>query len=275
VLILVLVLLLVWFVLSVILAAWTLWFQGYIYSEPAGEVWWRAPAAGTALTLFLVLWVVLDYKSVTPGSGEQAHGRYRELQSFSYSEDLPHYKQLTIINRDGKEQTFELKRTSRGGEEYRSGNTPLPSRPDKIIVTEDGEKVVFEPDRDARGIFKVGPDNLLHFHDNRGREMVEGYLGQVSIRHTSWLLGNFVLNFLHLVVWWLCLWLLLRFQWSHALGLAVVFWGVTTLFVLPLVLDRAEVVARERPPAVAAAPVGAASRAGPSRAARLAAPTLR
>ena len=33
------------------LFAWTLWFQAYIYTEPATQLWWRAPAAGTALAL--------------------------------------------------------------------------------------------------------------------------------------------------------------------------------------------------------------------------------
>ena len=55
-----------------------------------------------------------------------------------------------------------------------------------------------------------------------------------------------LLNFGFLAVWFVCLWLLLRFQWSHALGLAVAFWAAMTLFVLPPLLTRAEEVARQR-----------------------------
>ena len=42
------------------------------------------------------------------------------------------------------------------------------------------------------------------------------------------------------------LWLLLQFQWPHALGQAFVFWGIMILFVMPPVLTRAENVAKER-----------------------------
>src|SRR5215469_15735149 len=76
---LVVVLLVVFAVLSLLLAAWTLFFQGYIYSEPVEAIYWRAPAAGAALTLFLLIWMVLDYRSIeTP----QDEGRYR---SFDFS----------------------------------------------------------------------------------------------------------------------------------------------------------------------------------------------
>ncbi len=249
---LVLVLLLVWFVLSVVLLAWTLFFQGYIYSEPADDLWWRAPAAGTALLAFLLLWVFLDFRSVSVNPKRDI-GLYRELQSFSFTEDEEAYPEL-IVPRDGKEETYKRKKIG-GRYEYVTGSGQrLPSRPaDKIIaVSKDGQRDVFVPDKE-NGHFKVGPNESLRYRDDRGREMVEGYLGQVSTRHYTWLLTNLLLNFLHLVVWFLGLWLLLRYQWAHALGLAVVFWGVTTLFVLPQVLGQAEKVARSR----AAAPVEA------------------
>ena len=43
---LILTVILVWVVLMVVLGAGTLWLQGYIYSEPAADLYWRAPAAG-------------------------------------------------------------------------------------------------------------------------------------------------------------------------------------------------------------------------------------
>src|SRR5581483_981803 len=46
---LLLVLLVLWLVLVIALAAWTIWFSGYLYSEPTGEIYWRAPAAGAAV----------------------------------------------------------------------------------------------------------------------------------------------------------------------------------------------------------------------------------
>jgi hypothetical protein len=41
------------------------------------------------------------------------------------------------------------------------------------------------------------------------------------------------------------LWLALRFQWAHALGIAFGFWLIS-LFVLPMILTRAEQVRKER-----------------------------
>ena len=59
-------------------------------------------------------------------------------------------------------------------------------------------------------------------------------------RSVTTILMTFLLNFLHLGVWFVCLWLLLRFQWSHALGLAIVFCLAMTLVVLPMLFTRTE-----------------------------------
>jgi hypothetical protein len=246
VLILVLLLLLTCFVLSTLLAAWTLWFQSYIYSEPAGEMYWRAPAAGVAITLFLVLWIVLDYG---------APGNYREIHNFSYIENLEPFPELRILNRDGKEETYARKRNARGIWEYRRkglSEVPLPSRPDRIVAIRGEEKYVFEPER-HNGKFVEGAGGVVHYiNPDTHWEMVEGQLGYVSVSHPSLLVANLVLNALHLAVWFVCLWLLLRFQWSHALGQAIVCWLAVTFLVLPGLLDRAEEVHKTRhPPAPA------------------------
>src|SRR5437879_3719848 len=60
----VLLLLLMWFVLLGFLSAWTLFFQGYLYTEPTGGLFWRAPAAATILTIILALWITVDYRAV-------------------------------------------------------------------------------------------------------------------------------------------------------------------------------------------------------------------
>ena len=53
-----------------------------------------------------------------------------------------------------------------------------------------------------------------------------------------------LLNFGFFLCCWLTLWLLLRFQWSHALGLGFVLWLVFTLSLLPMLLTRAAEVAQ-------------------------------
>jgi hypothetical protein len=243
---LVLIVLLVWFVATVVLAAWTLWFQAYIYSEPVGDIWWRAPAAGSALTLFLVVWMFCDYR---------APGRYRELQGFTTTEGRV-FKELRIETRESKKpEVYKERKDERGRLEYLRESSSgerrqLPSRPAKIIAVEGDKEYVFEPlpsQRDAKGNFQVkSGDSLRYRNADTGWEMTEGQLGRVSVFHGGWLLGNVLLNLLHFVVWFVSLWVLLRYQWSHALGLAVVFWLVTTLFVVPQMLTKAENVAQER-----------------------------
>jgi hypothetical protein len=253
---LILVLLLVWFIATVVLAAWTLWFQAYIYSEPVTDVWWRAPAAGTALAIFFVIWMVCDYR---------APGRYRELQEFSTTEYIT-FPELRVIPREPNKppEVYKQHKSGRGSVEYLRGGTlgdrQLPSRPYKILAILDGKEYLFEPvQSEGKGGIQVSTDTWRYRNAETGWEMTEGQLGQVSISHRSWLIGNLLLNFLHGVVWFLCLWLLMRFQWSHALGLAVVFWLVTTLFVLPKLLDHTERVSRQRNPPPASAPAAPAA----------------
>jgi hypothetical protein len=240
---LIVIVLVVWVALSLLLAAWTLFFQGYIYSEPVSAIYWRAPAAGTALTVFVVLWMILDYRSVQERGDE---GRYQPLHNFSYR-DTETYEHLWII-RDGKKEQYDWR-----GNQYvnKSGRT-LPERPTKVIASHkaDGDEHVFEPKRDEKGNFKIEKDQPLRYYekDNPSRYMEEGYLGRISITHFSWLVMNLLLNFGFLAVWFVSLWLLLRFQWSHALGLAVVFWLVMLLFIMPMILKKAEDVRKERLP---------------------------
>jgi hypothetical protein len=234
-----LVLLVLWLVLVIALAAWTIWFSGYLYSEPTGEIYWRAPAAGAAVLLALVVWVWSDYR---------APGRYQVFWYATESTDKPDpYKEIRTVNTDGIEEVYYFNKTADGRGQYKTqAGKPLTARPQQIIVQEGDEKVVYEPDRDANGSFKASGDGFVHYRDKRGRELVEGAFHARSVPGRGRLFGVFVLHFLLLVAWFLSLWLLLRFQWAHALGQAVVLWGVMLMFVMPPLLSRTEEVARER-----------------------------
>jgi hypothetical protein len=244
VLVLVLLLLLTWFVLTVLLAGFTLLVQGMLYTEPTEGVLWRAPVAGAALTLLLSVWLVLDYRHPT---------QYRELQGFSAEDDLEPFPELRIVNRDGKEEVFKLRRNSRGQLEYQLDGRPLPGRPNKLVaVAKDGHKYTFEGIRDDKGRFVPGPGGAAVYRcAETGWETDEVQLGFVKIYHRGRFWGNVLLNGVHLLAWFLCLWPLLRFQWPHALGMALAAWGVMTLFVVPPLLNRAEAVAAQRNPAPA------------------------
>jgi hypothetical protein len=249
VLTLILLVLLLWVVLTVLLSAWTLWFQAYIYSEPTSGIFWRGPAAGSAVMLVLLLWFFLDYRDPP--------GRFRTLFEFSSTDDSKRFDELRVP-RDKTEDVYRLVRGGARGE-YRLKGQPtgkvLPSRPKKIIVVEGDERYTFEPERDAQGNFKArttsswfgsSSSDELRYIDNRGRVMLESSLGQLSTFRGGRFVGNLFLSFLLLAAFFAALWLILRFQWPHALGQAFVFWGVMQLFILPPVLTRVETVAKER-----------------------------
>jgi hypothetical protein len=216
--------------------AGTLWFQGYIYSEPSSELYWRAPAAGAAVTLFLALWCYLDYRTA---------GRYPGQFLFA-GEDVKEFKELRVIYQ-GKETVYQLRKSATGPSEYRDAqNRTPPGHPEAVVVEEDGQKVRFEAERDQNKNFKIEPGGSLRYLDNRGRVMTRNRLGRLAIPRPGLILANVLLYLAHLGVWFLCLWLLLRFQWPHALGLAVVFWLVMTLAIVPMLLEPVEVLAEQK-----------------------------
>ena len=108
------------------------------------------------------------------------------------------------------------------------------------------------PDKDHPGQklhFKrvaAGEGGYSTFADANGWTMTEATLGQPSAFRYGRFFANLALNGLHLVLWFLCLWLLLRFQWPHALGLAAALWLVTTLTLLWYLLPQAGAAAGAR-----------------------------
>lgn len=235
--------LVVWVALAILLAAWTLFFQGIIYNEPVTAVYWRAPAAAAGLAAFIGLWMILDSRTIQ--SPDETEGVYRTLfeASFRQTETFEH---LWIYNRDGKMVHYQR----RGNDYVQKDGRRLPEHPTKILVAHkaDGDKRVFEPKTDAKGNFQLEKDQTLRYYEKDNPSRYMETIGQISTFRFGWLLMSLLLNFGFLGVWFLVLWLLLRFQWSHALGLAIAFWAAALLFVMPQVLAPAERVRKERLP---------------------------
>jgi hypothetical protein len=227
-----LVLLLLWASLTVLLYSGARLLQGSFYNEPVSDLYWRAPAAAAVLTGFLGVWCLLD---------RNAPGQYAAIHQFSPTDDLQFKELKAVIRKDNKEQTVEyrLRSNERGQSEYRETKPPyrpLPSHPEAIIIDENGAPLRFEPERDASGHFRIAEGQALRYTDAQGRVMSEDTVGRISIFHWSRFLSNLALNGFHLVLWFVCLWLLVRFQWTHALGLAVAIWLGMTLLILPMLL---------------------------------------
>ena len=132
------ILVLFWLVAMVFLAAGTVAFQGYIYTEPVQGIIWRAPAAGTAITSSAP-GVMLDYGSP---------GWYRTLLEFNPREDRKPYRDLITEPRPG-EQTYKLAKNPRASKSTCSMADPmaasLSGRPYRVIGKDGRQEDAYEP----------------------------------------------------------------------------------------------------------------------------------
>lgn len=229
--------------------------QGAVYSEPTTGWLWKAPCVGLGVTFALVIWIMFDYSS--PGLYRPMH----ELQSYTPEnkkaslkpEEGAPYPTLTVTRPDGKKELF-IKQPGNKLEYRSKTNQPMPSTPLEVEVEEDGKKIAFKPEKDAKGNFLRRIGQSLIYKDAKNRQMIEGSLGALVITRTGSMFMGLLLHLLHLVAWFLCLWLLYNFQWPHALGLGAVFCGMFTLFFLPMILNYAEEVSLKRNPPSHGAP---------------------
>ena len=237
--------------LTALLWAGTLFFQGYIYSEPASQLYWRAPLASLILTLFWAFWCSLDYRSIQ-AEPEREQGRYRALFEFDADDSVQFDKFWSVKN--GKEILYKKQRNAQGRVGYYHQGKPW-SRSDAegiveavIVEDKDGQKSRFEAELTKDRKFKTGQGQAVRYVevDGRHRVMTDADIGRIASTRYSLVFANIGLNLLHLVVWFLCLWLIMRFQWGHALGFALVIWLALTVVIMPMIFRKTEDVARQR-----------------------------
>ncbi|MBL8792615.1 MAG: hypothetical protein JNM56_01790 [Planctomycetia bacterium] len=235
---LVLILLVVFVLMTAVIWGVTRIGQGLLYNDPVDGLVWRAPAAATVLTGFVGLWCLLNYSSLGPNDLTVPLDTVFRFQP-TQNKDVDRFWSV----RQGKEILFKRYDTGRPGTfEFRdAGNSPWRKADtdyimEAIVIEEDGRRTRFEPELTKEGLF-VSQENFPPYYEVGGRRVME-QPGRLSVLHRGLWLLNVLLNLLHFGLWFACLWLLLRFQWLHALGLAVVLWLIMTLFPLAMVLDR-------------------------------------
>jgi hypothetical protein len=247
--------------LGVLLWAGTSVVQSYIYTEPVPGLYWRAAAAAGILALFLTLWCVLNYYN--PGD-------YDTLFSFSSEQDAGTFDEFSAKKKlkNGKwgpEIHFSRKRTGRFQDPANRDWSPNDSEGimGLMIIPLGGERVEFTPELDDKGNFRheAGESFVRYTEVDGGRFFRSDQMGTVSVYRTGLFYANFLLNLLHLGLWFACLWLLLQFQWTHALGLGLVMWVALSIpgsIVSMLLATTTEAARDERPTASAymAPPVG-------------------
>jgi hypothetical protein len=214
--------------------------QGYLYNQPADGLLWRAAAAGAAVAGFFAVWCWIESRA--PGQfGSILEFSPREMTTFDkfWSERTGDLGKQDILYTRGKDARGRVVYLDPDGKPWqRTGSGGMMTA---IIVEEDNEKHRFEAEMTPQGAFKLEDNRPLRYveKDGRGRVMTDDAIGEISTTKYGLLFGNLLLNLGHLVIWFLCLWLLLQFQWPHALGLAAALWLTFAMVVWPIV--RAQV----------------------------------
>jgi hypothetical protein len=242
-------LLIVGVTLMVILWAGTAFLQGYFYTEVSSSIFWQAPAAAAALTLFYALWCLLNYNAAESRPGFLPYDTIFRFSQVEYKAKEPPLKIWVLTKGKTEKVLFELIKRADPviGTTYEyqhkrvGGNLRWPRDVVALIVPEDGQDVRYDPEPAGEGANRrfVSPD---------GWAIVEYETGPAhppeKARFGLWLVNVF-LNLFHFGLWFVCLWLLLRFQWGHAFGLAIVMWLVMTVFAVPMMLVQTGDAAQE------------------------------
>lgn len=234
----------------------TFLFQGYIYLQPSQQLFWQAPAAACVLTFGYAIWCF----SIAASTGANPQNVpidtiFRFSPTFDML-DRPVPK-IWAVKRDRKKSAAELNeeilvpyvcvRDNQKEFHYVDTTlTPRPWQPQDVIAIQiekaDGTKMRFNLAPTEPGQYRqfVSPDGWAI------KEFATGPTGLPVRFSYGRLFWNLVFNVCHGIAWFACLWLLLRFQPSHALGLAAVIWLLVTLAILPMLLSYSAHVANLR-----------------------------
>ena len=233
---LLLLLLLTFLVLAALLAALTGLMQAMLYETVQADLRWRAPAAAAAVTAYLGLWSLCNYAAAEPGQTDLPFDNIFNFTSELVS-DRP-VERFTAIS--GNTQTVYTIQQITGavpkqeyyGPDRQKWSAAAARNVQTIVVKLDDKDVRFNAD-----------EGHAHYVEEGGRRYLDTEaFGRITTPRGGGSFVRVLLNVLHFAVWFICLWLLLRFQWPHALGLAAALWLVMT-FVVPY-LFRAAVDAK-------------------------------
>jgi hypothetical protein len=227
--------------------------QGYIYTEPSSGLFWQAPAAAVVLTLFYALWCLLDYGASRTPPGYLPYDTIFNFKAEETRGTEP-VKRLWAIREIGKGASkrtekiryarfkeilfsglssyryYQERADGAKGTEAWNGNGVV-----ALVVVEDGQEVRYDrvPSEEGQYAHYVSPDGWTI------KTYESGPTEPPSMFRTGLWLLNLLLNLVHLGLWFVCLWLLMRFQWRDALWLGFVLWLAMTLTALPMMLASA------------------------------------
>jgi hypothetical protein len=224
--------------LGVLFFVGTLFVQSFIFTEPVEGLTWRAPTSAAIMAVFFTFWCLIVVRSdARPGNIP-----YTTIFNFSIRSNMRDSPapDLWADRDDGQVLHYVLKHEVELGHDktyYRNANDPTKTfTPIGVAAVEiengPGPKLKFDRTSDGDNQIFRSPDgwNLEYDRDISGNPT-----------RMSWglLMGNLFLNLFHFALWFVCLWLILRFSLSSSFLFAAILWGLMTVALLPMLLDQA------------------------------------
>jgi len=239
----VLALLVVVVLLAVVLAA-VLWFgtallQGYLYTEPADRLPWLALLAAAVMVSFYGVWVTLDIWEGSATQGGPVDIPYGVLWDFSptvslIADPIPEFESKR--RRRPFPDTFKIDKSIPGRIQYKKVDS------DEVWDADGVEYIKFSANgRDYMFVYdrELSDDYRTFVDENTGLVMREFEIGRLNYTSYPRLVTYLILTAMHLVLWMVCLWLVLRFQFWHAVWLGGIVWLLANVMVVPMLATEA------------------------------------
>jgi hypothetical protein len=221
--------------------------QGYIYNDPSPQLAWGAPATAAALFLFYTAWcVAVALTTPTPDDAQ-----YHVIWSFTTTvNQFPTpVKDLWAVRKGGKTEHYVLKKVvmfkGQSRSQYRSAETDKPWNDTNLEAIEirpaGSTPIRYSRTTEARGAYAQYTSDdgwVITDRDGPAENPEKSRLGR--------LLLFLFLHVMQVTILFVCLWLLMRFQWGHALVAAVILSAVSSLILLPMLVGYATDVSRAR-----------------------------
>ncbi len=221
--------------------------QGYLYNQVADRIPLRAVVGGLAVASFITFWTYLNTHASHPD-------KYGPVLALDHMMNPTTYKDVTEFEavrrlgvKDEKGQPKETTVPFKWEGDLRTGRFVEPGTT-KEFKTNSSEYVtvaLLVPDGDRKVRFDAVLDDAgryatpnKEFREEGGPRYIEGASPRrMIVPSTAALVLALAVNVLHLVVWFLVFWLVMRFTAGHAIGLTAVFGGVAMFVLMPLLFN--------------------------------------
>jgi hypothetical protein len=222
-----------------VLLGLSLFLQAYLYNAPADKIYLRALVGGFTIALFLTGWTYMN----TRADRENKYGAIHEFKPTGTT-DVTKFEAIRR-NRNKAETTVPYSKTL-GEKEFRSELDKSPFRVNTsdyitvaFLIKEEGkaEATRFDAALESELLYDSKLEKKTFREKGGPRYIEEDGIGQIVAPSGGVIFLALLINLLHLVVWFVVFWFVMKFTWPHGLGLAMVLGVVITLIAMPLIFS--------------------------------------